>query len=70
MMMAAAMNRALLVLDRWGLCPVAAVMAPHGNTMLQIMADAAHQSPHHSSGSSAPHPLLIHQQQQQQQHMH
>ncbi len=71
MTMAAAMNRGSIGPGPLGLAPVAAVMAPQGHAMLQSMADAARQSPHHSSGTSAPHPSLIHQQQQQQQqHMH
>ncbi len=69
--MAAAMNRGPVGPGPLGLAPVAAVMAPQGHAVLQSMADAVRihpcQSPHHSSGSGAPHPSLIHQQQQQMQ---
>jgi hypothetical protein len=73
MTMAAAMNRGPVGPGPLGLAPVAAVMAPQGHAVLQSMADAVRihprQSPHHSSGSGAPHPSLIHQQQQQMQQL-
>ncbi|KAH9557301.1 hypothetical protein CY35_07G079400 [Sphagnum magellanicum] len=73
MTMAAAMSRGPVGPGPLGLAPVAAVMAPQGHAVLQSMADAVcihpRQSPHHSSGSGAPHPSLIHQQQQQMQQL-